>query len=37
MVVERPNRKLAGLGAFAQGRPSALATRRYREILRNLA
>jgi hypothetical protein len=37
VVVERPHRTLAGLGAFAQGQPSTLATRRYREILKNLA
>lgn len=36
LVVERPNRKLAGLKAFAKGKPSEPATRRYREILENL-
>lgn len=37
IVVEHPNRKLAGLSFCAAGRPSALATARYREIVRNLA
>ncbi len=36
IVVERPNRKLASLSAFAKGRPSPPATARYREILSNL-
>jgi len=36
VVVERPNRKLAGLSFCAAGRPSDLATARYREIVRNL-
>ncbi len=36
MVVERPNRKLAGLTAFAKGEGSKPATRRYEEILHNL-
>ncbi len=37
VVVERPNRKLAGLSMCAAGRPSELATARYREVQRNLA
>lgn len=37
VVVERPNRELAGLALCAKGRPSELATKRYREILNNLA
>jgi hypothetical protein len=36
VIVERPNRKLAGLSFCAAGRPSDLATARYREIVRNL-
>jgi hypothetical protein len=36
VVVERPNRRLAGLSFCAAGRPSDLATARYREILRHL-
>ena len=36
VVVERPHRKLAGLSFCAEGRPSALATARYREIVQNL-
>lgn len=36
VVVERPNRKLAGLSCCAKGRPSDAATGRYRQILRNL-
>lgn len=36
IVVERPNRKLAGLSFCAKGCPSDAATDRYREILRNL-
>jgi hypothetical protein len=36
IVVERPNRKLAGLSFCARGRPSELATGRFREILKNL-
>lgn len=36
MVVERPNRKLAGLSAFSKGKRSEPATRRYQEILENL-
>jgi len=36
VIVERPNRRLAGLSFCAAGRPSELATARYREILRNL-
>ncbi len=36
LVVERPNRKLAKLAAFAKGKGSAPATRRYQEILNNL-
>ena len=36
VVVERPNRKLAQLSFCAAGRPSDLATARYREIVKNL-
>lgn len=36
MIVERPNRKLAGMQAFAKGRGSAPASRRYQEIVRNM-
>lgn len=36
VVVERPNRRLAELSFCAAGRPSDLATARYREIARNL-
>ena len=36
VVVERPNRKLAELSFCAAGRPSDLATARYREIVKNL-
>ena len=36
VIVERPNRKLAGLSSFAKSRPSEPATRRYLEILANL-
>lgn len=36
VVVERPNRKLAGLSFCAKGHPSDAATDRYREILGNL-
>jgi hypothetical protein len=36
-VVERPHRNLAGLVFCAKGRPSDLATARYREVLKNLA
>lgn len=36
VVVERPNRKLADLSFCAAGRPSELATGRYREIVKNL-
>jgi hypothetical protein len=36
VLVERPNRKLAGLSFCAAGRPSELATARYREIVKNL-
>jgi hypothetical protein len=37
MVVERPNRKLAALSAFAKGQPSQPATDRYQEILANIS
>ncbi len=37
VIVERPNRKLAGLSFCAAGRPSDLATARYGEIVKNLA
>jgi hypothetical protein len=36
VVVERPNRRLAELSFCATGRPSDLATARYREIVKNL-
>jgi len=36
VVVERPNRRLAELSFCAAGRPSDLATTRYREIVKNL-
>jgi predicted enzyme related to lactoylglutathione lyase len=36
VVVERPNRSLAGLSLCAAGRPSDLATARYREVVKNL-
>ncbi len=36
LIVERPHRKLAGLAFCSAGRPSNLATARYREILKNL-
>jgi len=36
IIVERPNRKLARLSCCAAGRPSELATARYREIVKNL-
>ena len=36
IVVERPNRKLAGLSICARGAPSEAATGRYREIMANL-
>lgn len=36
LIVERPNRKLAGLDAFAKGQGSEPATSRYREIISNL-
>jgi hypothetical protein len=36
VVVEHPNRKLDGLSFCAAGRPSELATARYREIVKNL-
>jgi hypothetical protein len=36
MVVERPNRKLAGLSLCRKGSPSELATGRFLEILENL-
>ena len=36
VVVERPNRKLADLSFCAAGHASALATARYREIVRNV-
>ncbi len=37
IVVENPKRELAKFAFCARGRPSTLATRRYREILKNLA
>lgn len=36
MVVERPNRRFVDLSFCAAGRPSELATARYREIVKNL-
>jgi hypothetical protein len=36
VVVERPNRRLAEFSFCAAGRPSALATSRYREIVKHL-
>lgn len=36
IIVERPNRKLAGLSLCKKGSPSDLATRRFNEILKNL-
>ena len=36
VVVERPNRRLAGLSFCAAGRPSDLATARYHEIVKKL-
>lgn len=36
IVVERVNRKLAGLSFCRPGKPSELATMRYHEILKNL-
>lgn len=36
VVVERPHRRLASMAFCRQGEPSAAATRRYREILRNV-
>ena len=36
VVVERPNRRLADLSFCAAGRPSALATARYREVVKRL-
>lgn len=36
IVVEAPNRKLAGFSFCRKGEPSALATERYKEILKNL-
>jgi len=36
IVVERPHRVLADLEFGAKGRPSELATARYREVLKNL-
>lgn len=36
IVVERVNQKLAGLAFCKKGEPSALATKRYREIINNL-
>lgn len=35
MLVDNPNRKLACLSFCEKGRPSRLATKRYREILKN--
>jgi hypothetical protein len=36
VVVERVNKKLAGLSFCEKGKPSELATRHYHEILKNL-
>ena len=37
IVVERPNRKLAGFSFCKKGEPSDLATERYHEILKNIS
>jgi len=37
LVIENPNRRLAKLAFCRKGEPSRLATKRYREILKNLA
>ena len=37
IIVERPHRGLKGLEFCEKSRPSELATRRYREICRNLS
>ena len=37
IIVERPNRKLAGLSICLKGKPSSAATERYQEIVTNLA
>jgi len=37
IIVERPNKKLAGLSICVKGQPSAAATERYQEIVTNLA
>jgi len=37
LIVERPNKKLAGLDICLKGQPSAAATERYQEIVTNLA
>ena len=36
MIVERPNRKLSGLTICPKGKPSAAATARYLEIIKNM-
>ncbi|HAZ05259.1 MAG TPA: prenyltransferase [Acetobacterium sp.] len=36
MIVERPNRKLSGLTICPKGKPSAAATARYQEIMKNM-
>jgi hypothetical protein len=36
MVVENPNRQLAGMSLCRKGQPSRLATKRYNEILDNV-
>ncbi len=36
LVIERPHQKLAGFACCRKGEPSELATRRYKEILKNL-
>jgi hypothetical protein len=36
MIVERPNRKLSGLTICPKGKPSAAASARYQEIMKNM-
>jgi len=36
VVIENPNRRLAALGCFAKGMPSRPATKRWREVLKNI-
>ena len=37
VVVENPNRRLGSLSFCKRGQPSQLATKRYREILKNIS